>query len=285
MYEHDHHQKEININMGRAFFATVIFCLVEFYFGLFANSLTLFSDALHMASDSLAIGIAALAIRFAKIPADDKHSYGHGRAEIMSSLFNNLMLLFLGGLILYNAINRMSEFVHINSKIMIVIGLMGLCVNIYCLFILSKGKESINTKSAKLHIVFDIMGSILAIISGFIIYFTGYYKIDLIFSIILVCLIFISASKNIYEAAQIIMDSVPDNINRIKIIKDMEAVEGVLEIHDLHIWRVDSHRVALTAHIVIQDLTNWMTQLEKLNSVLLSKHNIDHPVLQPEQFN
>jgi cobalt-zinc-cadmium efflux system protein len=254
--------------------------------GLLSKSLALLSDAGHMLTHSFSLLVSFLAIRYACRPATKEKSFGFYRAEILAALFNGVTLIIITGFILWEAYKRLLNPVPIASMEMIIISSLGLVVNLATAVILWKaGRESLNIRSAFLHMIGDTASSIGVVIGAVIIYFTGFYIIDPIFSIIIALLILVWASGLIRDSVRILMESTPRhiNVNNLKesLINTFPAVKGM---HDLHVWEITTGMYCMSAHIAVSDMTVSSTEplLVQINDFLQDHYNIQHPIIQFE---
>ncbi|MCX7126012.1 MAG: cation diffusion facilitator family transporter, partial [Gammaproteobacteria bacterium] len=155
-------------------------------------------------------------------------------------------------------------------------------INLLVAVILSKGERTINMRAALLHVLSDLLGSFAALVAGAVIYFTKWYPIDPILSILIGVLIIISSFRLLRESLRILMEGVPMHINLDTVSQELKAVAGVLDIHDLHIWTLSSGSIALSAHVNIHEISDWKIILNKLSKLLDKNHHIHHVTLQPE---
>ncbi|CAN5857713.1 cation diffusion facilitator family transporter [soil metagenome] len=277
-YFEDRSQKILAWALG----LTISFAGVEVAFGFWSNSLALISDAGHMVTDAAALGLALLAQLIAKRPPTAKNSFGFGRAEALAAFVNGLIMLAVIGWISYEAIQRLSHPEAVQGTAVMLVASIGLIINIVVAWVLSHDKESVNTKAALIHVMGDLLGSVAAIISGAVIYFTGWMQVDPILSIFVALLILKSTLSVLSESYHFLMEGVPHHIDYLKIGDDLEATEGVLSVHDLHIWEMSPGHPALIGHLEIDDLSAWPRIMQSIKDMLLHKHNIDHITLQAE---
>lgn len=281
-HTHDSHDHSGGRALRGALLLTLIFAAVEFVVGWWGGSLALMADAGHMLTDSTALGLAAIAAWISTRPADQRHSWGHGRAEIIAALINGSAMLILVSVIAWHAVERFSNPVEVQGTAVLIVAAIGLGINLAVLKVLHGGKDNINVHGAMLHVIGDLLGSIAAVASGAIILLTGWTPIDPILSLLICGLILIAAIRLIRSALGVVMEQVPARIDLEQVRAAMTEVDGVCEIHDLHIWQISSERIALSAHVVVEQLADWPDQLTRLNTLLLEQFGIDHPTLQPE---
>jgi cobalt-zinc-cadmium efflux system protein len=159
---------------------------------------------------------------------------------------------------------------------------IGLVINLIVAWILSKDKKSVNTKAALVHVMGDLLGSLAALIAGVVIHFTGWMQIDPILSLFVCVLLLRSNTDVLKESYHFLMEGVPHHINYVQVGKDLQAIDGVLAVHDLHVWEMSPGHPALIGHVEVRDLQDWPITMEKINKMLLEKHEIDHVTVQPE---
>jgi len=261
---------------------TLLFALVEVITGFLSNSLALISDAGHMVTDAAALGLALLAQMIAKRPPSARHSFGFVRAEALAAFVNCLVMLALVGWIGWEAIQRLMHPEPVKGGIVLVVAALGASINLLVAWILSRNNDSINTRAALVNVMGDLLGSLAAIASGAIIYFTGWLRADPILSIFVALLILRSTSGILRESYHFLMEGVPHKIDFVRVGADMAAVDGVLGVHDMHVWDMSPGHPALIGHIEIRSLEQWPAVLEAVRAMLRARHGIDHVTLQPE---
>ena len=265
-----------------ALLLTFLFAGIEAFAGFWANSLALISDAGHMVTDASALALALLAQIIAKRPPSIKNSFGFGRAESLAAFVNCLAMLILIIWIGIEAISRFNDPHQVQGQAVMVVAVIGLVINLIVAWILSKDKKSVNTKAALVHVMGDLLGSLAALIAGVVIHFTGWMQIDPILSLFVCVLLLRSTIDVLKESYHFLMEGVPHHINYVQVGKDLQAVDGVLAVHDLHVWEMSPGHPALIGHVEVRDLQDWPITMEKINKMLLEKHEIDHVTLQPE---
>jgi cobalt-zinc-cadmium efflux system protein len=159
---------------------------------------------------------------------------------------------------------------------------IGLVINLIVAYILSKDKKSVNTRAALVHVMGDLLGSLAALIAGVVIHYTGWMQIDPILSLFVCVLLIRSTTDVLKESYHFLMEGVPHHINYVQVGKDLQAIDGVLAVHDLHVWEMSPGHPALIGHVEVRDLQDWPITMEKINTMLLEKHEIDHVTVQPE---
>jgi len=280
---HNHHHGK-NSSLRALIFAiifTFAFAIVEAIGGWFANSLALMGDAGHMGSDALALCIAAFAAWVAQKPPSKKHTFGLGRAEVIAAWISSMLMLLISVAVIVEAIARIHKPEHVHGATVVLIAFVGLLVNLLVAWVLARGERTINLRAALLHVIGDMLGSFAALVSGAVIYYTGWMPIDPILSIVIGILILISSLRLLRESMLILMEGKPKFIDFSTVKESMPAVEGVDAVHDLHIWTLSSGRIALSAHVHIDNFVHWPSILPKLKTVLRDM-GVNHITLQPE---
>jgi cobalt-zinc-cadmium efflux system protein len=281
--QHHHcRSKHVHRHLLLAVVITFGFAVVEAFMGWHANSLALMSDAGHMVTDSLGLCLAAFAAWIASKPPSRIHSYGYGRAEVLSAWISSVLIILMVCVIIYEAIKRFDSTQHIHGDAVIITASIGMVVNILIALILHRSEQTINTRAALLHVLGDLLGSVAALISGLIVHFIGWTLIDPILSIFIGCLISISALNLLRESMSILMESVPSHIDWQAVKTAMQNKPHIMGVHDLHIWTLSSGQIALSVHVELDDLHNWQNQLQQLENLLSESFDIHHTTIQPE---
>ncbi|MEU0602092.1 cation diffusion facilitator family transporter [Streptomyces sp. NPDC006393] len=231
---------------------TLAVMVVEIVGGVLADSLALVADAAHMATDALGLGMALLAIHFANRPPSRNRTFGYARAEILAALANCLLLLGVGGYVLYEAVQRFLSPAATHGGLMIVFGLIGLVANSVSLTLLMRGqKESLNVRGAFLEVAADALGSLAVMISAAVILLTGWQAADPIASLAIGLLIVPRTVKLLRETLDVLLEAAPKNVDMSEVRAHILALDGVEDVHDLHAWTITSGLPVLSAHVVV----------------------------------
>ncbi|WHI48358.1 cation diffusion facilitator family transporter [Microbulbifer sp. VAAF005] len=284
MHDHVHHRTGNGAlrPLIIALVLTLSFSIVEAIGGWLSGSLALLGDAAHMLTDTFALALGAIAAVLAKKPADRELSFGWGRAEVLAAVTNGLIMLLIVVGISFMAIDRLRNPQPVHGSTVMLIAAMGLLINILAAWVLLKGERTLNIRGALLHVMGDMLGSVAALASGAVIYFTGWVPIDPLLSLLICLLILVSCVRLLRDAIDVLMERVPRELSLPVVGETLAAVTGVRSVHDLHIWRLDSSTISLSAHIVVDDLQAWPSVLERLRETLVKRFDIDHITLQPE---
>lgn len=267
---------------GWALLLTLCFAVVEALTGWWSGSLALLSDAGHMLTDSLSLLLAGVAAWLAQRPPSERHSYGLARLEILAALVNSLFMLAIVGGIAYEAIDRYQHPRPVNGSAVMLVAFIGLLINLGVGWLLTRGEDSLNRRAALVHVIGDALGSVAALTAGLVISLTGWLPIDPILSIVVALLILVSTLNLLRETIHVLMEGVPSNISLNEVGKRLAGLEGVMRVHDLHIWTLASGQVAISAHLNLRELSAWPRILGEAREVLNHDFGIGHVTLQPE---
>ncbi|MET7779469.1 cation diffusion facilitator family transporter [Streptomyces mirabilis] len=266
---------------------TLTVMVVEIVGGLMADSLALVADAAHMATDAVGLGMALLAIHFANRPPSGNRTFGYARAEILAALANCLLLLGVGGYVLYEAIHRFVTPADTEGGLTIVFGLIGLVANTISLTLLLRGqKNSLNVRGAFLEVVADALGSVAVIISAAVIMTTGWQAADPIASILISIMIVPRTWKLLHETLDVLLEAAPKNVDMAEVRAHILALSGVEDVHDLHAWTITSGMPVLSAHVVVSsEVLNAIgheKMLHELQGCLGHHFDVEHCTFQLE---
>ncbi|WP_185153988.1 cation diffusion facilitator family transporter [Dysgonomonas sp. ZJ709] len=291
-HNHDHssggHNHTHNANkkaLTISFILIAGFMVVEFIGGFLTNSLALLSDAGHMLSDAVALGLSLSALIFGARAATASKTYGYKRFEILAALLNGIVLIVLSIYIFHEAIGRLSEPPSVMGKGMIIISTIGLLINILVAWILySQGstKDNLNVRSAFLHVLGDLLGSVGAIIAAVLIIAFGWYIADPIASMIVSVLVLYSGWNVLKESVNILMEAKPRSVDSDKVMDILKSLDGVIEVHDLHIWMITSEFISMTVHLRVQPDADRDSILERAKYTIDKKFGIKHITIQTE---
>jgi len=265
--------------------ATSLFVAVEVTAGLRSHSLALLSDAGHNATDALALLLAWVGVWFQDRPADHVKTFGYQRAGVLVAFVNALTLLGLSGWIFVEAYQRMRNPEAVQPAVMIGVAVLGLLLNGGIMMGLNQARHNdLNIRSAFIHMLGDLLGSAAIVVGGAVIYFTGWLQIDTILSAVIAALIVYTAWDVTKESLNILLEGLPRGLSLHAVEKTLAQVEGVLEVHDLHIWCLGSTSRAMSCHVVIEDLppSESDTILRRITTVLEHDFQIGHSTVQFE---
>jgi cobalt-zinc-cadmium efflux system protein len=294
--EHNHnrpHEHSTNLtNANTAFIVGIslnfIFVIIETIAGLVINSLSLLSDAGHNLADVGTLALSLLAFRLMKLKSNKKYTYGYRKASILVALFNSIVLLVSIGAIIYEAVNRFNYPEPLPGKTIAIVAGIGIIINSFTalMFFRDKNKD-INIKSAYLHLMSDALVSLGIVIGGIIMLYTQWFRLDSILSIAIAAIILLSTWRLLRKSLHLSLDGVPDNICLDDIKTSVLKIEGVKDIHHIHIWAISSAENALTAHLVIMQGTT-LEKEQKIKQDIRQQFgpkNIHHITLEVERDN
>lgn len=281
MHSHSESRSGQQKNLLIVLLMTGTFMVIEVVGGLFTGSLALLADAGHMLTDVAALGLSAFAMWMAAKPSTPEKSYGYHRAEILAAVTNAVVLLLLAIWILYEAYRRVFEPPHVLGVPMLLIGLVGLAVNVASMKLLvDESESSLNVRSAYLEVLSDAISSFGVILGGGIIWVTGWVFIDPLLSAGISIFIVWRTWGLLSQAVHVLMEGVPTHLNAKEVGQAMAGVPGVKGIHDLHIWTITSGLDALSSHVVVSIGEDRDAVLGHLQSLLRDRFGIDHVTLQ-----
>jgi cobalt-zinc-cadmium efflux system protein len=261
------------------------YIIVEFISGLLTGSLALIADAGHMLADAGGLTLALFAINFSSKPATPQRTYGFYRIEILAALANSAVLILVSIYIIYDAYERIIEPPQIKGTALIIVGTIGLVVNLVGMYIL-KGhvSESLNIEGAYLEVLKDTLGSVGVVVVGVITSISEFYLIDPIISVGLAFYILPRTWSLMKKSINILMEGVPINISYDEVKKAILQIKGVTGIFDIHIWTITSGMDAITAHVVVSDPSKSQIILKEISSMLEKRFKITHTTIQIETY-
>ena len=259
-----------------------LFVLIEAGVGLWQNSLSLLSDAGHNLSDVFSLLLVLIAFHLVKVKRNEHYTYGYRKSTILISLLNAVILLVAVGAIVIESIHKFSNPVEVNGIAVSWTAGVGILINGATALLLMRGQKSdLNVRGAFLHMAADTLVSVGVVISGIIIYYTGWTIIDPIVSLIIAIVILISTWELLSDSLRLAVDGIPEGMELEEIEHLITEEEHVKETHHIHVWAISTTETALTAHIVLDDLTCWPEVTERLKHTL-AEHGISHVTLEPE---
>jgi cobalt-zinc-cadmium efflux system protein len=281
---HNHTHGLARNSLRLAFFLTLIILIVEVVGGLLANSLALLSDAGHVVTDIFALGLAWFATVQAERPPNARKTFGYHRVGILAAMVNAITLIVIAFAILLEAVQRFQHPENVQPQIMFLAAGVGIVINLIIGFGLLKESNNLNVRAATLHVFGDVGASVGVIVAGVIILFTGWTIVDPLISVGIAVLIAIGAWRILRETTDILLEAVPKGLSMPGLVKDMKSVEGIEDVHDLHVWSITNNMYALSCHALIANLppSDSSVVLQSLNTMLSEKYHIGHVTIQFE---
>lgn len=277
------HRKRLIAVLG----ITLAVVLIQVAGALVSGSLALLADAGHMLSDAAGVFIALLAAWIAARPANDARTYGYQRAEVLAALANALVLIVISVFIFSEAIRRLGSAPEVHTDVMLFAAVLGAVANLVSLLILRGAqKESLNVRGAYLEVLGDLLGSFAVIVAAVVIMVTGYQAADTIASILIALMILPRAWHLLRDVVDVLLEATPKGVDVQMIREHILAVEGVVSVHDIHIWTITSGVPVFSAHVVVEDTALGARGadrvLDKLVSCLGSHFDTEHCTFQLE---
>ncbi len=266
--------------------ATLAYVVVTFVAGLRAHSLALLSESGHNASDSLALLLSSVAVYFHTRPADEARTFGYQRAGVLAAFINAATLILIALWIGVEAVHRLSIPVTVQPRLMMIVAAAGVVMNGVIAGLLWGVARDVNLRSAFLHMAGDTFSTAAVIAGGAGILYTGKNWIDPSLSLLIAALILWSSIGIVRETLNILLEGAPHDVSLPQVRVGMEAVKGVMDVHDLHVWSLGSHSRALACHVTIADIppSESACILDQLNHVLRDHFHIHHTTIQFEHI-
>lgn len=277
--------KQTTSRLALSLVLTLVFVFIEAIAGFLGNSLALLTDAAHNLTDVIALGLSWFAIRLTAQPASGRRTYGYHRAGILVALINSTTLVLISLGIFYEAYRRFMQPPEVQPGILIFVGLIAVIVNVVTALLVRKGSEQdLNIRSAFVHLVGDVISTLGAVTAGIFIYFSGANWLDPLVSVLIGFLILYNAWGILRDSLDILLEATPRDIDTSRLVRDVLQVEGVLDVHDLHIWSLTQNLRTMSAHILTADLpiSSGASIQRQIHEILFHRYNIAHATLQLE---
>ena len=265
-------------NILIAFILNLFFSVFEFIGGAITGSVAIVSDAVHDIGDAISIGISFFLEKKSKKQPDDVYTYGYLRYSVIGSIITTVILLFGSGAVIYNAVIRIFNPAPINYNGMILFAVIGVLVNFVAAYFTRQG-DSLNQKAVNLHMLEDVLGWVLVLIGAIIMRFTDIAVIDPVMSIFVAVFIFVNAVKNLKRAESVILEKTPANIDVHHLKEELLRLDGVLNVHHIHLWSMDGYTNFATMHIVTD---KEGAEIKIKVREFLKNHHIGHATLEIE---
>lgn len=266
-------------NILIAFTLNILFSIIEFFGGILTNSVAILSDSIHDLGDAVSIGISYFLEKKSSKKSDEKYTYGYARFSVLGGVITTTVLLVSSILVIIGSTKRLINPVEVNYNGMIIFGVLGVILNFIAAFVTRKG-DSINQKSVNLHMLEDVLGWIVVLIGAIIMNITDIRIIDPIMSIGVSLFILINALKNLKQILDLFLEKIPNNIDLEELKKHLIKINGVDDIHHIHIWSIDGYNNYATMHIVSKSKNTKKLKDEIREE--LKEHGIVHAILETE---
>ena len=289
---HDHahgagaaHRGRLALVLALSFAVLIVEAVVAWITG----SLALLADAGHMLGDSFGIVMALAAITVAQRGGGpgSRRTFGYSRTEVLAAGINGLILLGLAGWVTYSAIRRFGDSPELEGGLILVAGAVGLVVNLVGLLLLRDGaQESINVRGAYLEVLGDALGSVAVLVSATVILLIEWYAADAVASLVIAAMIIPRAISLLREVAEVLLESTPRDVDLAELREHILAMDGVKDVHDLHVWTITSGMPVMSAHVVVEDSVTAMDDahgvLDRLRGCLADHFDVEHSTFQIE---
>ena len=285
MTEHDHehgYRVQSRRALGLVLVLTVAYTVCEIVGGWLTGSLALLADAGHMLGDSAALALALVAAWLAARPATPERSFGYRRAEILAALVNGVALAVIAIWVFVEAVQRLDNPREILGGWMLAVALIGLVVNVVAAGILSRAGDNLNVRAALRHVFADLAGSVGVAIAAVVVLTTGWDRADPVAGMAIGVLILGSSWSIVRDAVSILLEATPTGIDADEVGRRMASVEGVVEVHDLHIWTITSGFPTLSAHVLVRRGDDCHLRRRELEQLLAEEFGLEHTTLQVE---
>lgn len=265
-------------NILIAFILNLYFSVFEFFGGIFTGSVTIISDAVHDLGDAASIGISYFLERKSKKKPDENYTYGYARYSVLGGFITTVILITGSITVIYNAVERIIKPIEINYNGMIIFAVIGVLIN-FCAAFLTRHGDSLNQKAVNLHMLEDVLGWVVVLIGAVIMRFTSLAIIDPIMSIGVSLFILVNAVKNLKEVFDLFLEKTPCGIEISEIEEHIKKIDGVIDVHHIHVWSMDGNNNLATLHAVTDG------NIQKIKDEIrkeLSEHGISHVTIESE---
>ncbi len=274
--------KKTEKNILTAFILNIAFSIFELLGGIFTNSISIMSDAVHDLGDALSIGISLILEKISKKKPDDRYTYGYARYSVLGALITTIVLTVGSIFVIIGGLRRIVFPEVINYDGMIIFAIFGVIINFLAAYFTRDG-DSINQKAVNLHMLEDVLGWVVVLIGSILMKFTNISLVDSIMSIGIAIFILINAFKNLKDILDLFLEKVPKNISVEEIKKHLLEIEGILNVHHIHIWSMDGYTNYSTMHIVTEEKN--IKELKTKIREKMKKLNIYHTTIEIEDEN
>jgi cobalt-zinc-cadmium efflux system protein len=283
LHGHAVHRARNRRLLAAVFALTLAYAVVEVVGGVATGSLSLLADAAHMFGDTASIGLALFASWLAGRPATTRRSFGYQRAEILAALANGVALVAVAIWIFVEAVDRLSDPPEILGGWVLAVAALGLVVNLFAAGLLARASgESLNMLAAYRHVLADLAGSGGVIVAALIVLTTGWRYADPLVGIAIGGLVLLSSWTILRDSVSILLESTPADIDAGEVGRRMAGMDGVVEVHDLHIWTITSGFPALSAHVLVRPGDDCHHRRRQLEAMLVDEFGLQHTTLQVE---
>ena len=265
-------------NIFIAFILNLSFSIFELVGGFLTGSVSIFSDAIHDFGDATSIGASYFLEKLSNKKPNKKYTFGYARFSVLGGSITTFILLISSTIVIYNAVLRIINPIEINYNAMLIFAIIGLVVNLIATYF-THGGHSINQKAVNLHMLEDVLGWLVVLIGAIVIKFTAFYIIDPILSIIVALFVIFNSMKNLILIMDIFLIKVPKDVDLNELVEHIKHVDGVIDVHHVHVWTIDGEITYATLHIITQALDSKIKTEVKEE---LAEHGISHSTVEME---
>ncbi|WBL26973.1 cation diffusion facilitator family transporter [Zunongwangia sp. HGR-M22] len=285
-HHHHHHHNQSGKNLKIAFFLNLGFTILEFFGGIYVNSVAIMSDAVHDLGDSLSLGTAWYLDKKSHKAADNKYSFGYKRFSLLGALINSLVLIAGSVYVISEAVGRLFDPQPSDAQGMIIFAIIGVLVNGYAAWKLSGG-SSLNEKTVSWHLLEDVLGWVAVLIVAIVLKFTDNQYLDPALSLLITLYILYNVIIRLKETLYIFLQGVPKEINPEKIKEDILKINNIESLHHMHVWSLEGEHHVFTSHIKLKNITYLQELLEVKKQIknLLKEYHFDHYTIETELDN
>ncbi|MCL6218855.1 cation diffusion facilitator family transporter [Zunongwangia pacifica] len=282
-HHHHHHNNQSGKNLKIAFFLNLGFTILEFFGGIYVNSVAIMSDAVHDLGDSLSLGTAWYLDKKSKKGADDNYSFGYKRFSLLGALINSIVLIGGSVYVISEAIGRLFNPQPSDAQGMIVFAIFGVLVNGYAAWKLSSG-NSLNEKTVSWHLMEDVLGWVAVLIVAIVLNFTDNEYLDPALSILITLYILYNVILRLKETLYIFLQGVPKEIKAEKIKNDILKINNIDSLHHTHIWSLEGEHHVFSSHIKLKDISDFeeLVAIKKQVKAILKEYHFDHYTIETE---
>lgn len=270
------------IRLGRAFLLIASFSLVEFATAILSNSLTLFADAGHMLLDAAALGLAWLALKLSRLPPTGRLTFGYHRTQVLAAFVNSLLLGLLIVWILFEAFERVLTPQPILPLPMLAVAILGLLVNLVVFFWLESGRDNINMRAAALHVLGDILGSLSAIASATIVYFTGWHTVDALLALLIAVILTTATWRLLKVTVPVLLEAAPANVDADILRQALLDVDGVKDVRELRVWMLTPEQPIATVDLLCEQHADSPLVAGQVKELLVHRFGVEVSTVQVE---
>lgn len=266
---------------------TSIILVVEVVGGLMSGSLALLSDAGHVFVDVIALSLSWYGVRQAERPASSSMTFGYHRVGVIVAVVNALSIFAIAGVVFYEAYRRMQHPPEVDSLLMLSVAVVGLSVNLFIAFWLRREQRAnLNVRSAFWHVIGDALASVGVIVGGVIMLLTGWFVVDPIISVFIGLIIVFSAWRILKEGLSVLLEATPQQVDVTEMVNTLNRMDGVKDVHDVHVWSISAEVHAMSCHVLIDDIPISQAAgiREEIEGVLRQKFDIEHSAIQMECY-